>query len=392
MIAALGHSEDLDSADAIEEALDQCAETLGGHTPQAGLLFAGIDHAFQDLLDGIEARYPGLQLIGCTTHGEFSSAGFAEDSVVIMLLHAERVWFRAGIGEGVRADPEGAARQAVAMALEGLDATVRLCITVPEGVGVDTTALLGTLSSELGREVPVCGGMAGDQFRLEQTYQFCNGAVYTEAVPVLLFAGSLHVATGVASGWKPMGADHWVTDAEGPLIAEVDGEPVRDFWARYCGSTELGATPNQIAVYPKEGRGDEPKDEGIVDFYLAAPFYFEENGRLFMQPPIPVGSRVRFADATRDQILSGVGVSSASARASYPGEAPAAALVFSCAGRHALLGTRVGRELEQFEASIGQDIPAVGFYTYGEFCPLPVSPTSRAHGSTFVTVLIGEDE
>ena len=350
MIVALGHSESIDSADAIDEVFQECAAVLDGRTPQAGLLYAGIDHDFQALLDAITARYPDLQLIGCTTHGEFSSAGFAEDSVVLMLLHGDRIQFRAGIGKGVRADPEGAARRAVAMANEGLDAPVQLCITVPEGMGVDTTTVLGTLSSELGRGVPVCGGMAGDQFRFKQTYQFFNGAVYTDTIPVLLFAGPLHVATGVASGWEPMGEEHRVTEAAGPLIVEIDDEPVRDFWIRYFGSTELSGSPSTIAVYPEEAPGDEPSHGEVTDFYLSAPFSFEEDGSLFMQPPIPTGMRVRFADATREQVLSGVGASAAYALSSYPGDAPQAALVFSCAGRHSRLGTRVGREVDHVHA------------------------------------------
>ena len=36
MIVALGHSEDIDSADAINEVLQACAEVLDGKTPQAG--------------------------------------------------------------------------------------------------------------------------------------------------------------------------------------------------------------------------------------------------------------------------------------------------------------------------------------------------------------------
>ena len=43
-IAALGDSEDLDSRDAIQEALARCAAKLDGKTPPAGLLVAGIDH------------------------------------------------------------------------------------------------------------------------------------------------------------------------------------------------------------------------------------------------------------------------------------------------------------------------------------------------------------
>ena len=99
MTVATGHSHDPDSADAIAAALDACADALGEKTPQAGLLFCGIDHDFQALLDGVEARHPGLQLIGCTTHGELSPEGFAEDSVALMLLQSDRVQFRAGVAE-----------------------------------------------------------------------------------------------------------------------------------------------------------------------------------------------------------------------------------------------------------------------------------------------------
>jgi hypothetical protein len=70
---------------------------------------------------------------------------------------------------------------------------------------------------------------------------------------------------------------------------------------------------------------------------------------------------------------------------------PEAALVFSCASRHGLLGTRVGGELGQLQEQIGAALPAVGFYTMGEICPLPTSSKPVHHVSTFVTVLIGED-
>jgi hypothetical protein len=203
MIVATGHSEDLDSADAIEEALDRCAETLDGETPQAGLLFAGIDHDHQALLDGVEARYPGVQVIGCTTHGELSPEGFAEDSVALILFHSGRVQFRAGVGEEIRTDP-AAARRAASMALEGLDGPVRLCIALPEGCGdLDSPGtipmrLLDALSAALGPDVLVCGGLAADQTRFTGTYQFCNGRVYSDAMPVLLVAGPLHVSEALA--------------------------------------------------------------------------------------------------------------------------------------------------------------------------------------------------
>jgi hypothetical protein len=386
MIVATGHSEDLDSADAIEEALDRCAETLGGKTPQAGLLFAGIDHDHQALLDGVEGRYPGVQLIGGTTHGELSSAGFTEDSVVLMLFHSEHVQFRAGIGEGVRANPESAARRATESALNGLEKPVRLCITVPEGLGVDTNALLNTLSAGLGEDVVVCGGLAGDQFRFAQTFQFCNGKVYSEALVVLLLAGPLHVATGVASGWVPLGEDHRATKVDGQVISEIDGESPRDIWMRYFGSFDLAGTRNMFVVYPDEAEGGASEA-----FYLCAPERFQEDGSMVTLNPARHGARIRFADATREQVLGGAGTSAQSARDSFAGT-PDTALVFSCAARHALLGTRVSLEIGQLQDQVGTEVPTIGFYTYGEICPLPGSQTPFRHGATFVTVLIGEHE
>jgi hypothetical protein len=388
MIVVVGHSHDLDSADAIAEALDACAEALGRKTPQAGLLFAGIDHDHQALLDGIDARYPGVQLIGCTTHGELSSDCITEDSVVLMLFHSERVQFRVGVAEQARADPDGAAQRALAAARDGLAEPVRLGILLPEGLGVDSDKLLSAVSAELGADVPVCGGMAGDQTRFEKTYQFCNVQVYTDAVPVLLLAGPLHVATGVASGWEPMGRDHVATRVDGLVIHEIDGRPPRDVWTDYFGTFDATGNRNFFAVYPDAASGADRSDE----FYIAAPSHFQEDGSMVTLNPALHGARIRFAMATRDQILSGASTSSERARAAYGARTPDAALVFSCAGRHLALGTRVGKELGLLRRHVGEAVPAIGFYTYGEICPLPASPRPYTHGGTFVTVLIGEEE
>ncbi len=390
MIAAIGHSEDIDSADAVVEALEQCAASLGGKTPQAGLLYAGIDHDHQALLDGVENRYPGIQLIGCTTHGEISSEGFAEGSVVVMLLHAEGVTFAASVAEGVAGDPEGAARRSAGGALDGLEEPARLCVAISEAFGVNTPALLGKLSEVLGPGVPVCGGLAAEPLRFEKTYQFCNGKVFTDALALLVFAGPLKVSTGVASGWEPMGGDHHVTESDGVVVSMIDGEPVKDVWVRYFGSDELIGYRHLLAVYP-DAEGEEPGLNGS-EFYVSTPFEWKEDGSLVVGPPIPSGSRFRFANASREQILAGVESSASGARDTFAGNAPDAALIFSCAGRHGVLGTHVKREFEVLREHIGSAIPTIGFYTYGEFCPLTGSLIPRAHSSTFVSVLLGEGE
>jgi hypothetical protein len=107
-------------------------------------------------------------------------------------------------------------------------------------------------------------------------------------------------------------------------------------------------------------------------------------------PPIPNGSRIRFADATHEQLLGGVASSATSAREGFAGGVADAALIFSCAGRHGFPGTRVRREFELLGEHLASRVPTIGFYTYDEFCPLSGSVIPRAHSSTFVSVLIAE--
>jgi small ligand-binding sensory domain FIST len=76
------------------------------------------------------------------------------------------------------------------------------------------------------------------------------------------------------------------------------------------------------------------------------------------------------------------------ALAAYPGQKPAAALLFSCAGRKMIMGTKVPQETETVRRYLG-DIPFCGFYSYGEFGPLERGGRSLFHGTTFVTLLFG---
>ena len=73
LYAVSGHSEDIDTASALNEIIEKCQKKMSGQAPKAGLLFAGIDAEHEALLDGINKTWPGIQLIGCTTDGELSS-------------------------------------------------------------------------------------------------------------------------------------------------------------------------------------------------------------------------------------------------------------------------------------------------------------------------------
>jgi hypothetical protein len=115
--AILGQAERFDTVAAADEVISQCRSQIGTIKPGAGLIFASsvFDHGL--LLKMIREAFPAVELIGCTTAGEFSSAfGFSEDSLCLMLFSSDRIAMAAGIGKKASLSPVEAARDAVTIA------------------------------------------------------------------------------------------------------------------------------------------------------------------------------------------------------------------------------------------------------------------------------------
>src|SRR5258707_15144477 len=100
MRACVVHSQDVDSVDAVAELIAGAHEALGAAVPRCAMLFAGIDHDFAVVIAQIDAEWPGIQLIGCTTDGEFSSQfGFAEDSLTMVILAGDDFHVVSGVAK-----------------------------------------------------------------------------------------------------------------------------------------------------------------------------------------------------------------------------------------------------------------------------------------------------
>jgi hypothetical protein len=63
-------------------------------------------------------------------------------------------------------------------------------------------------------------------------------------------------------------------------------------------------------------------------------------------------------------------------------------VIFSCAVRKFLLGTRTRVEAELARSVLG-DVPTIGLYCYGEVGPIRGASTSRFLNETFVSLLLG---
>jgi len=385
---AVGHSDDIDLETAIATVVAECDAALAGVKPRAGLLYSAWDADHQRLADIVVDHYPGIELAGATAAGEMSSViGLAEDSVALAVFAADTVEITAGLGRNLAEDPVAAARAAVDQARGKATSPPRLCIALPMVGGYDSEAIFDGLRSALGPDVPVLGGGSSPEdpaasIGATQSRQIVGREVTEDSIAILLFSGALDFSFGVETGWRGVGPRGVVTKASGAGVLEIDDRPAIEFYERYVG---LGQPPlgNPLAVY------ETPSSPA---FYLRTPTSSDPaSGLVGFFGPVPQGVTVQITTAGTEEIFEGTRASVTRALAAYPaGRTPDAALVYSCATRRFLLGTRAGHEVELVRDALGADVPVAGFYCLGEIAPNPGDvDNTRFHNATLVSVLLG---
>jgi hypothetical protein len=376
---AVGHSNDPDSTEAVDEVLAQCQNSLGGEKPQAGILFAAVDFDHGLVLNRINEVFPDIELIGGTTDGEISSVlEFQQDSLTLMVFCADDIEIRAAVGRDIYENPIATSQQMVEKAKQALTAPLKFCITTPESMTVNSSSVLQGLKLGLGT-IPIFGGATADRRDAKCDYQFFKTEVLTDSVPILLFAGNIMFSHGVASGWHPIGKRGVVTKADGNIVYEIDAKPALEFYSYYFEQFTIDVA-YPFAVFP-------PGEDKF--FIRGATTYDPELGSITTSGGVPEGSIVQIAEASQEDILAASRGSFSDAWEAYPGKEPTAAMFFTCAWRRWILGSQTDQEYKAIASYLKQPLPSCGFYTYGEIAPLREGGQTFFHNTTFVTLLLG---
>lgn len=377
----IGHSEDVDSHDAIQEVLQQCKGELNGLIPQAGILYSSIGYDFSVLLEQITKKFPDIELIGGTTDGELTSLhGFTEDALSLTLFYSDTIEIKAGIGTNLAEAPKICAAKALQEAQSKLSKSPTLCLTFPEGLVSQKDIAMDELQRQLGKQVPVFGGATAKQIEYGETFQFYQTGIYKNSLPVLLFGGNIQFSHGIASGWKPIGKKGKITKVSDNEILEIDNQPALDFYRFYLGPLASETPEFPLAIF----------EEGNEQFYVRTVQKINEQKRsLLFSGAMPEGSCIQITEASREQLLEGAKESIIQAIDNFTGATPEVALVFSCAARKSILGTKTKEEFQLIQPCAENRFPIFGFYTYGEISPITATAPTRYHNGTFITLLLG---
>jgi hypothetical protein len=381
---AVGQGDDVDPSDAIATAIGQCREALAGLAPQAGILFSAFDSFDPSILAAVAAAFPTATVMGTTSAAEIGSIdGYLEDSITLAMFASDTVDITAGMGTGLGIDVDAACRSAAGQAMAATEREPRVCVVLTEGFVHDPQLTLDAMARALPVGVTMVGGTsAGHDFAsTAPSFQFCADRVTDDGVAVLLFSGPIAHSIALGTGWRTLGATGTVTRAGTGVIHEIDDRPAIEFLARYLDVTGPASFGNPMAVV--EASGDESYLRAIGETDPAS-------GSVAVSGTIPVGAVVQLTTADTEEILDGAEGALRRATADFPpGARPEAALIFSCAVRRFLLGSRTGVEADLARSVLGPSMPIAGVYCFGEIGPVRGAASSRYFNETFTTLILG---
>ena len=232
----LGQSENFDTLAATESVIEQCRSQMADLQPQAGIVFASVYYDHRLMLDRILEIFPGLDLIGCTTAGEFSSSfGFSDDSISLMVFYSDEVQIGIGVGRAVSENATAAIPAAVKEAAAKLSQPASICLAFPDWHSQSFDSLVKELNLALGNDCPIFGGVAGTLWTI------------------------------------------------------VDFNAV-DFYRHYLGDHSSPPQEFLLAVY----------DENSARSYLRGPMEYHPDASITFFESIPVGATVQLTEAIRD--------------------------------------------------------------------------------------------
>lgn len=228
----------------------------------------------------------------------------------------------------------------------------------------DAEQLLFGFEDEVGKNVNVFGGMAGDDYAFKEQFVFTNNFETSQGLLALVLdEDKIKIRGRATCGWKAVGTEKTVTKSEGNHVYTVDDVPVLDLTTKY-GGLENVTPENQnlllevaanLPLQLQRELGDPVMRPGLVVDWSDRSFYCSGS--------VPQGSKVRFSLPPDWDVMEKVIKGVQELKATAMPEADAL-VVFSCAGRIMSLGPLMSQEIEGIKEV--WNVPMVGMFSNAE--------------------------
>ncbi|AWI61365.1 FIST N-terminal domain-containing protein [Sinorhizobium fredii] len=311
--------------------------------------------------------FVGVPIVGCTTAGEISGAGYDEGTVVALALPCE--FFRVDtvtIPDLMRLDPPALAaaivRKRVAMSQQYPELAHEFAMLLVDGLSQKEDELTSALAAGLGA-MPMLGGSAGDGTRYARTFVLDGDRLSRNAAVLALVRTECPVRVFNFDHLMPTERRMVVTEADPRrrVVRQINAEPAAREYARLVGKDPQQLSPFTFAAHPVAVRMG-------TRHHVRAIRQVMENGDLVFFSAIDEGVVLTITEPA-----DMVGQLKRELAGLCMPERPTAILAFDCILR------RLEAEEKQVVGRVSgllRRYGVVGFSTYGEqFGPMHVNQT-----------------
>lgn len=346
-----------------------------GLIPTLAIVFSSVVHNLEEL--GTVFAKHNIDVFGASSSGEITNDEVHDRSIVVMMLDINPDAYRLNAFDG-----EGKTSYQVGQSVAEWAKTIYdnpAFMVMSAGLRADGEQIVNGIIDTMARQIPLFGGLAGDDLRAQETSVFTSSQVLVNGVLALVFDHSAVDLKGIAvSGWRGVGTAKTITRAEGNIVYSIDGVPALDVYHKY-----LNVTIETLHMHAAEYPLFVKRDDGSQ--VLRAVMVINKDKSIVFAGTVPEGAKVWFSTTPGFEIIDYTVEQMATFRKQSP--MADAIVLFSCAARHLQLGPMVEDEISSVRKL--WNVPLVGLFTYGEIGPIPQARCDF-HNETLVLALIHE--
>ncbi len=346
------------------EAARAALARMGPGPVSLALLFVSHPQPAQVLKGVREILGDGVPLIGTTSAGEYTQAGYVEDGAGLLLMHNEQMrfhalgspkrWLRTGplLGRlrGTSEDGLKSPYHHRTLMLFPDDSSMRLNQLVD--TAIKETAMLYDIIGGPGPTIPTPPRPAG---------LFHNGQMFRTGITGVEVLSRRPVGSALANGWEVAAGPYRVTRTDDHRIIRLDGRPAQEIYEDFA----LGQGIDLTGGLPRAFGMNHPIGVcGAGECQVSLVMGFDAQGALQMTSPPPVNALVHILAMQPTAMIAAARRAIQRAVSGLDDQGASGALFIDCMSTAMLLADAYRQQQQAVREELG-DVPFLGFRSHG---------------------------
>lgn len=339
----------------------------------------------KEVFDKIKEIFKNSYIMGCSTAGEIYNNNLVkQESLSITAIEFEKseILFSSLDLRVFENSYEAGIQISKNIPKENL----KHIFVLAEGVNINGSKFVEGIRSQIGNEISITGGLAGDGNRFNKTLLICNDYAKSNYIVLAALYGGIKTSCASYGGWDMFGIERIVTKSQNNILYEIDNKPSLDLYKEYlCEKSK--DLPASGLLFPLNIRVKSTNQE-FVRTLLGID---EKEKSLIFAGDIPENSYCRLMKANTNNLIDGSKKAAQIAKDMMNINSVNLAILISCVGRKLVLKSRVDEEISAVRDILGNQFVITGFYSYGEIAPHIKYKDCELHNQTMTLSLLTEE-